>query len=224
MKNILVRIFMIILPVLWLTSCEIADYPYYYQGGALDMVIVIDQSGSMNDTPSMYRYPMQDAKNAAKTFVDRMNMDKDQASVITYSDTASMSIALSRDKNAINSAIDAIPSASGGATYIGAGIEMAITEITSGRHNPETKGVIVLLSDGNPNDLGAALASVKKAKDQGIVIVTIGLLAYDNALNQDFLRSAAYSPAYYFYAPSSTELGAIYKEVYQRLNWPYMFD
>lgn len=216
MKNVIAYIFLIILTAISISSCETDEYPYFYKGSALDAVLVIDQSGSMNGTP------IEDAKNAAKSFVSHMNMENDQASIVIYSNGSTLLIQLTDDRDAINDAIDSIPSDQGGTTNTGAGIYTAIAEITSERHNVEIKGAVILLSDGVPDDPVSAEAAAQAARDQNIVIVTIGLTGIDNALDEEFLRNAAFSPEYYFFSPSSSGLEMIYKKIYGKLNCPYL--
>ncbi len=53
-------------------------------------------------------------------------------------------------------------------------------------------------------------AAARKAKDAGILVFTIGL---GQAVDQVLMRDIASQPAWYFFAPDTSQLEAIYGQI-----------
>ena len=168
-----------------------------------DVMLVIDRSGSMEGTP------LQHAKNAAKAFVDRLDLSPggDQVGLVSYSSSAATNHLLSRSAGTVRSAIDAL--ASGGRTNITDGINKAQEELESARHISDNKAVIVLMTDGKHNVGSGPGPAADAAKAKGTRIITIGL----GDVNETELRSLASSPSDYYHTLSSTELESIYEQI-----------
>lgn len=158
----------------------------------MDAVLAMDASTSMNDSDKN-----KVANEAMKMFVDMASVSGDKIGLISYTDQivrekALLKINSAGDKEELKSFIDQL--ARGPYTDVAVGVAEAVKILESGKeagHYP----LIVLLSDGN-NSLRAGRtqaqsdaelqAAVKKAKDQGVPIYTIGLNA-DGQLNKDVL-------------------------------------
>lgn len=168
----------------------------------VDVVLAIDRSGSMDNGP------LEDAKAAAKAFVDLMNLTTtDQIGLVSFESSATLDYRLSQDGSAVKQAIDAL-SASGG-TNIAQALAKARTELTGSRHNPANQSVIVLLSDGASNVGGDPAAQAQLAKNEGIHILTIGL----GQANAGTLKGIASTEQDYFRAPTSEQLSEIYAKI-----------
>jgi len=171
--------------------------PHRSDSGSVSVVIgfAIDSSGSMG-----WNDPNGIRKETAKTFIDRMDAD-DQAAVIDFDDDAQVLAPLTSDKEMLKRAIDRID-ASGG-TSLTAGMRAAIDELK--KAEAESAKVVVMLTDG-VGDYDPALT--QKAKQEGIVVYTIGL-GYD--LDEALLRRIAEETGgKYFHASSSIELEEIF--------------
>jgi len=168
-----------------------------------DVMLVIDRSGSMSGTP------LQDAKNAAKAFVDRLDLSSggDQAGLVSYSDSATLDHQLSRSRGSVRTAIDAL--ASGGSTNITDGINKAQAELESSRHDPANGPVMILMTDGVHNVGPVPGPAAAAAKASGTRIFTIGL----GSVDETELQSLASSPSDYYYAATSDELDYIYQQI-----------
>ena len=174
-----------------------------------DVMLVIDKSGSMNDDTQAGgpEQPITDAKNAAKEFVGRMDLTRDQVGVVAFDSSARKAHDLSNNAGTVRTAIDGL--SAGGGTDIAAGIRAAQAELSSSRHNAANAPVIVLLSDGK-SDEAAARSAAEEAKRAGTRIFTIGLGA---GVNPATMQAIASSPSDYYYAATGAELAAIYEQV-----------
>ncbi len=181
----------------------------------LDVMMVLDRSGSMNDDGMSPEQPLTDAKNGASAFIDTLSDIKDRAGVVSFSSAAVLNSGLSSNFSAVKATYASLTAQ--GFTNTASAISRAQTELsTAGR--PTAKKVIVLLSDGVPNVDGMsqtdaateAILSATQAKNAGTVIYAIGL---GDASASAVLSSVASSPASYFFAPTGSELLSIYNAI-----------
>ncbi len=168
-----------------------------------DVMLVIDRSSSMEGTP------LQDAKNAAKAFVDRLDLSPgaDQVGLVSYSSSALLEHQLSQTAGTVRSRIDALSAS--GYTNITDGINKAQEELESERHVPENRPIMILMTDGEHNVGPVPGPAADDAKDKGTRIITIGL----GDVNEAELQSLASSPGDYYYAPDSSALEHIYEQI-----------
>jgi uncharacterized protein YegL len=128
-----------------------------------DIVLVIDSSGSMTgNDPSNIR------KSAAKSFASKMK-STDRVSVVDFDNSARLAIGLSNNLSSINAAIDTIDSSGG--TDIGAGVSIALTQLTSNSDNSKNRAII-LLTDGDGSYNTSLTTQLATA---GIRVFAIGL-------------------------------------------------
>ncbi len=178
----------------------------------IDVMLVIDKSGSMNDDQENPEQPLTQAKDAAKAFINTLATSSDLVGVVSYSTAATLNSALSGNFTAVKASFTSITAA--GSTNIGAGIERAQQEIAlNGRLNK--KHIIVLLSDGlptvpTPDPVAHAKAKATAAKSAGTIIYTIGLGSEADATLMSELAS---QPANYFSAPTGAQLEGIYAAI-----------
>jgi Mg-chelatase subunit ChlD len=170
----------------------------YSEGVRLDVVMVMDRSGSMAGA-------MADLKEAAKTLVNTMNPLHDQVAVVSFSDTVTVDQPLTGNFAAARAQIDNLQAE--GYTHTGDGLAAAWAHLEAVKRE-DTTPVILLFADGvntggaNPQTVAADI------KSQGVRIFVIGLGGADPTELQ-----AIASPGDYYYTPSASELVDIYREV-----------
>ena len=179
----------------------------------LDVMLVIDRSGSMSDHNNP-QLPLTKAKTAATTFVNTLSTATDHVGVVSYNENATLDHALTSNFAAAKSSIASITA--GGATNIGDAFKKAAFEMTTNGRS-EAKHVIVLLSDGLPNrpnnvatGTAYALSQATIAKTKGYVIYTIGL---GGDVNPVLMKQLATTPDNYYFAPTTDDLDAIYRAI-----------
>lgn len=165
----------------------------------LDLMLVIDRSGSMAGQP------LTDAQNAAKAFVDSLQLATDQVGLVSYNSTATLNSKLTHNGTTVKTAISALTAS--GNTFIGSGLATATTELGSSRHNSAAQKVIVLLSDGDDNPANPNTATNDAtAKAAGIRIITIG---YGSGMNPTVLQSLATSSADFYASPTTQQISGV---------------
>lgn len=176
-----------------------------------DIALVIDASSSMLQSgPGSQISRLDAAKAAARDFVGLLALPKDQAAVVAFHTQSGLRQQLTGDHSALVRAIDGISTAVG--TRIDHGLSEARRELTSPRRNPANLPVVILLSDGQPIGGTADFArdEARALRIAGVAVFTIGLGANaDGAL----LSELAGNPARYHYAPSQSDLKAIYESI-----------
>lgn len=188
-----------------------------------DVAILLDRSSSMDDDVSTPPQPLTDVKKAAGDFV-RLLAPLDQSAVISFATAASNppDQILSSDHIRVQEAISRIEIGQGviQQTNIADALERAQEELFSTRHNPDSKRVVVLLTDGVANHpkrdgdplFGEryALSLADSLKEKGVLIYAIGL---GNELNEHFLRQISTGSGSYYAAAAPDTLANIYKAI-----------
>ena len=131
-----------------------------------DIVLVLDVSGSMSGTP------LEETKKASTKFVDTVLDEDASIGIVTYDNSANMVSDFSVDKNSLTSVANNI--GGGGGTNIEAGLIKAQEMLSISNAK---KKIIVLMSDGEPNDgkVGDDLISYADSiKADGTYIYTLG--------------------------------------------------
>ncbi|TET19440.1 VWA domain-containing protein, partial [Candidatus Bathyarchaeota archaeon] len=208
-------------------------------GGPLDIMLVIDRSGSM------LGQPLDAAKVAAKSFVDNRSFTGDPATsdwvgVSSYATTASLDQGLTDNSALAKSAINGLSAgvSSRGFTNIMAGVHVAQEELaTNGRNH--AMDIIIVLSDGVANrwtdfttgttyktatwpathttSTLKAIDEATAAKNAGTIVFTIGLnlvaLGPSQGVARDTLEQMATSLDYFFDAATPGYLEEIYGRI-----------
>ncbi len=124
------------------------------QPDPIDVVLVIDRSGSMSrDNPPR----ISCAKDAAKTFISQMDPLKDKIGVVSYSSNATLDLSLTYDYSTVSSIIDGL--STGGYTATRKALYTSIQEMIANRTpDPEAVQAVILMTDGEFNYYGDPLA------------------------------------------------------------------
>ena len=141
--------------------------------GNLDVVFMLDASGSIEE------------KNFAKiiafvsAIVDRMSVDNGRSRVgaITFSDHPAEQFALgSHSTSAGVRASLATVHYTRGTTDLAAAIELVRTRLFGASGDrAEARNVAVVITDGESNNRTLTLEAARRAKEEGVVLVTVGV-------------------------------------------------
>lgn len=166
------------------------------KGGATDVMLVLDTSGSMDS-----KSKIDPAKTAACAFADEvMSITTNDVNVglVTFATSSKIVAPLTKDKEAVKNAINGMK-ASGGTDMAG-GIENAITAFSASK---APNKIMVVLGDGYPDSSSKTKTSATKAKDAGIKVVTIGYECNENLL-KEIASDGASGKMYYKAAATAT--------------------
>ena len=174
------------------------------QQNELEVALVSDVSGSMSGE-------IDDLQAAATNFIDNLS-SPDEAAAISFSSGASLDQELTTDYDDVKNAINGYTA--GGTTNMTAGIETGEDELLNGTNaTPGASKVMILLSDGSPNNGPNATDAADDAKGNGIRIFTIAL---GSGADDSFLAdNIASSPDDAFVAPDPADLDTVYAEIAQ---------
>lgn len=202
-------------PIPFEAGTEVCETP-------VDVALVIDRSGSMDDDGENPPQPLTSVKEAARLFIDRLKGGVDRVSVISFANDASGDFLLSSNLQSAKNAVGSILIDSGSIqnTNIFAGLESAGAELQSERRNSASDSVLVVLTDGVatlPEKSGdelfpetAALSAGSTIKSSGIDLYTIGL---GTNINKEFMTDLATNPDHFFQAFSSAQLESVYESI-----------
>ncbi|KQX63829.1 IPT/TIG domain-containing protein [Paenibacillus sp. Root444D2] len=195
-----------------------------------DVVLIIDKSGSMAPGYNNGEDKMANAKDAAKGFVDLMDMTKHRVAVVDFSSTNMIgSIPFTTDKDIAKNYINGIQANGGTAT--GDAIQTAINLLED--HRTEAQPVIVIMTDGDANQpsndpYGYAKQRAQNAKDAGIITYTVALL--QSSENPDtsgpniLLKEMATTAAHHHFVLGSTGLAEMYAAIVKEIGLASAFD
>lgn len=162
----------------------------------LDIVLVLDQSGSMAYTFSGNTKRQAALKNAVKNFISSVADKYDpetsdhRMAVVTFDSSASTLVNWTQvdgtGKDTLTTAIDWLPKSPEGGTQVGKGMQRAQTLLDNSTYkgsNPAQRTqVVIMFTDGEPGDYdfdisvaNDAIKAAKTMKDNGVVVYTIGI-------------------------------------------------
>ena len=187
--------------ILPLRQIEDADLNQITTSRGMDLALLIDCSGSMSGTP------LKDAKNAALSFINNFRVPNGRVGLITF--PGGVANELDHDFHSVKNKMKRLDAYNG--TPMTEALDLAHGQmLVSG----EWDRVIVLLSDGAPDDSSSAESSAQIAKNKGVKIITIGVSGAD----EDFLRKIASSPVDYYFCNQSFELESTFINIATQLT------
>lgn len=172
-----------------LRQIEDADLEQIATSRGMDIALLIDCSVSMSGTP------LKDAKNAALSFINNFRVPNGRVGLITF--PGGVVHKLDHDFHSVKNKMKRLDAYN--STPMTEALDLAHNQmLVSG----ELDGVIVVLSDGAPDNSSSAESSAQIAKNKGLKIITIGVSGAD----EEFLRKIASSPEDYYFCNQSFEL------------------
>jgi uncharacterized protein YegL len=178
-----------------------------------DVVLVLDTSSSMLELSGQGVAKLDLAQDAASQFVDALALPDDHAAVITFNSTATVLQPLSGELGAVQSALAGLQGHVARGTRLDVGLDAALSVLFGPDRDPSNRPVIVLLTDGQTEDVARARAAAATARAQGVVIYAVGLGA---DVDGPLLTELAGSTARYFSTPDGAELTRIYLDIAHR--------
>ena len=189
---------------------------------SVDIALVIDTSGSMSETTSPGGpTKLQAATDAARTFLGQLVAGRDQATLVQFNNAAHVVVPLSDGGAAAVAGLALLTQDNG--TRIDLGLDAAAGALAVPERKASNTPVIILLTDGEPT--GATPDEVRvaalRAKGAGMLVYTIGL---GTSIDVALMRDVATKPEWFYSAPDTADLAAIYGqiafEIPCKLEWP----
>lgn len=146
----------------------------------------MDVSGSISDSD------YDNAKQAVLNFIKATDESISTYAGNHFSSSADEISATPQMQAAALKAWD-VPRSDSGGTCMACGLDAALSYLSS--VPSDTAKVIVLVTDGKPEDKDDTIASVTKIKGQKVILVTVGV---GSGIDTDFLKQQATNPSLYF--------------------------
>lgn len=186
--------------------------PVRTTSGERDIVLVLDVSGSMSGTP------IAETKKASINFIDTILDEDASIGIVTYSTSASVLSDFSTNKTALETAVSGIRD--DGSTNIEAGLSQAYSMLSTSNAK---KKIIVLMSDGEPNDGKEGddlIAYADSLKDDGIIIYTLGFFENMGGYRSSaqLLMEGIASDGCHYEVASADDLVFFFEDVADQIN------
>lgn len=155
---------------------------------------------------------------AAKQFVGGLLTDGSKINVglVGFSGSATVSRALTQDKEQLNDAIGSLTTKYSTGTNYAEGLNKAEEILADGRNEQQ---FIVFISDGEPEEDKDGKADAKALKDSGVTIMTVGIALSDNEASALKAISSTDSKGnVLYYATSATGLSSILATLRQTIT------
>jgi Mg-chelatase subunit ChlD len=193
-----------------------------------DTMLVMDNSGSMNDQAGTSGTKISNAIASADNFISIVaGQASNRVGLVNFSSSATLDSPLTSSFSAVTTQVNALKP--NGETCIQCGIDKANTEITTDKR-AGVKNAVILLTDGLANyvegsnkqvstataEQAALTAATNAYKANGTVFYTIGL---GQNVDSAFLTKLAQSTGgQYYFSPTTDQLNTIYSQISQVLS------
>lgn len=189
------------------TGAELANS----EDAPLDVVVVIDTSGSMEGAP------LVSAKAAASAFINDLGA-ADRVAILSFGDEVTLVQDFTADRALSGAAIDGLIARGNTALYQAT----TVAAVKAGSSNASRRA-IVLLSDGadfGGRSIATREESIAAATNAGVPLFTI---AQGNDLDRVYLQEvAAVSKGRYLEAPNPQDLASLYADIGRLLRSQYV--
>lgn len=182
---------------------------------ATNIVLLIDQSGSMADNDAMSA-----ALLAASQFVSTVDLNATRVAVLFFNEGTTLAQSSTQDGLLLQNILEQPVTPDGGTDIAHALIE-AQSVLNMAQAPATAVPIIILLTDGG-SDPQAATQTAQTLKDGGVRLITISLLTEDS--NPDLLRVLASSSTDYYETPAPANLQGIYAGLAEEINTAVAFN
>jgi len=179
----------------------------------INVVLTIDRSSSMDGQP------LSDAKTAATTFIELMQ-SKDNSAIVSFASSPRTDHPFSGNKDSLKAAISKIVIGDWTAVYD------ALIHSVYLMSNELINRAIILLTDGKDNrSRHTYQEALAECLSHEIRVFTIGLGLNRNSYEENVLKSLANETGgLYYYSPTSSDLGEIYRAISKLLHHRYQIS
>jgi Mg-chelatase subunit ChlD len=200
-----------------------------------DVALVLDMSTSMDRLTRTGRTKRAATLETSKQFIEMMSLQPDrrgrhdQVAVVGFNRSAWIEQPLTNVSSQALSAIDRLPARRAEYTRLDLALEIGRQALESPARRVENTPVIVLLTDGLPNQVPydpedgtmdtTVLQTAMAAKLQGIRIYTIAIGAPADT-SPALLKAVATNERLYYYEPDPEDLGRVYSEIVGTFGCP----
>lgn len=177
-----------------------------------DIVLVLDTSGSMSETP------MEETKKAATNFINTILEEDASIGVVNYEDSARQLSDFSIDKSRLTEVVTDI--SDGGGTNIESGLAEAKSMLDSSNAK---KKILVLMSDGEPNtgkEGDDLIAYADEIKNDDILIYTLGFFENmgGSKSSAQYLMEQLASDGCHYEVASADDLVFFFEDMADQIN------
>ncbi len=184
----------------------------------IDVVLIIDRSGSMNGQP------MSDEKTAAMTFTDLMQQN-DQSAIVSFSSTSRLDCPFTSNKDSLRTAISYLKAS--GETAIFTALVFTADLIKANLANLKNRAIILMTDadDDFDEDYYSYQDALNALLPLEVIVFTIGLNLEPNGVGEQMLIDlASQTGGRYYYSPTSKDLEAIYAAISKLLHHRYQIS
>jgi RHS repeat-associated protein len=132
-----------------------------------DIFLLLDESGSMGAS-------LGEVRQAANRFIDTLDLTANRVAVLPFSVSPYLIQPLTNDATVLHRCINSLENAGGG-TDMAAALNLAFSEIKNPQRARGAFPVILILSDGDPDNMVTANAAANEAKFAGVRIICAGV-------------------------------------------------
>ncbi len=200
-----------------------------------DVALVLDMSTSMDRLTRAGRTKRDATIYTSKLFVDMMSLEPDefgrhdQVAIVGFNRSAWIEAPLTKNHDSIYDGLNRLPARRAEFTRLDLALAAGKLALQSPTRRAENTPVIVLLTDGLPNQVpydpvdGSMETTVLKeamaAKLKGIRVYAIAIGAPGDT-SEDLLQAIATNPSLYYYEPDPEDLERVYSEIVGTFGCP----
>ncbi|MGL6066377.1 MAG: Hsp70 family protein [Cetobacterium sp.] len=170
----------------------------------IDFVLLVDTSGSMRGRP------IEEAKNGCKALVNEvLDLNVHRLGIIGFGDEAVILNNLISDKKELNDSINKLT------VYGGTNMNKAIALASNMIQHTKNEKVIIIVTDGAPNNRSAALSEAENTKMLGVKLIAIGA---GEDVDSIYLRELTTTPKDYYFISDIKKLEETFETIVSSLK------